>query len=144
MSENNARLLRYCLSTMFVSIVLTPLIWGVFYVLAVALMFASMSGPDTWVNRTVQGVIGFPTHRSLLVNSLCWSMLISATITLLISFLRHRSLPRFRDERTGCCRKCEYDLTGTISGICPKCGTAVPGQATEAAGAVPPEGNGQG
>jgi len=35
----------------------------------------------------------------------------------------------YRDRRCippGHCRKCGYDLTGNVSGICPECGTVVP------------------
>ena len=28
----------------------------------------------------------------------------------------------------GRCRQCDYDLTGNTSGVCPECGTAVPGR----------------
>jgi len=40
----------------------------------------------------------------------------------------------YRDRQVppGYCRKCGYDLTGNISGICPECGTPIP-QATLAA-----------
>jgi len=27
------------------------------------------------------------------------------------------------DEHIGRCRKCDYDLTGNVSGVCPECGT---------------------
>jgi hypothetical protein len=27
---------------------------------------------------------------------------------------------------SNCCERCEYDLTGNVSGICPECGTAIP------------------
>jgi predicted RNA-binding Zn-ribbon protein involved in translation (DUF1610 family) len=33
---------------------------------------------------------------------------------------------RHRRDRRGLCSKCEYDLTGNVSGVCPECGTAVP------------------
>jgi predicted Zn-ribbon and HTH transcriptional regulator len=34
------------------------------------------------------------------------------------------------------CRKCEYNLTGNTSGVCPECGSAVPEQAVP----IPPAG----
>jgi len=35
------------------------------------------------------------------------------------------------------CQRCGYDLTGNVSGVCPECGTGVPGRVADAAGAVP-------
>jgi hypothetical protein len=31
----------------------------------------------------------------------------------------------WRRSLHGCCRKCGYELTGNLSGVCPECGTAV-------------------
>ncbi len=31
-----------------------------------------------------------------------------------------------RRRRLGCCRKCGYNLTGNVSGVCPECGTRIP------------------
>jgi len=33
---------------------------------------------------------------------------------------------RFHAKRKGHCRRCGYDLTGNVSGICPECGTSIP------------------
>jgi hypothetical protein len=41
-----------------------------------------------------------------------------------------------RRERDGRCRKCDYDLTGNISGVCPECGTPVPPGVTDKAPVV--------
>ncbi len=30
-------------------------------------------------------------------------------------------------QEPGHCRRCRYDLTGNVSGVCPECGDAVPG-----------------
>lgn len=35
----------------------------------------------------------------------------------------------------GHCRNCEYDLTGNVSGVCPECGTGVPGPGADGKGA---------
>lgn len=40
---------------------------------------------------------------------------------------RHWRHPRYPPP-PGCCKKCRYDLTGNISGICPECGTPVASQ----------------
>ena len=41
---------------------------------------------------------------------------------------------RERQPPPGHCRRCGYDLTGNVSGICPECGTAVPALPTAPAG----------
>lgn len=39
---------------------------------------------------------------------------------------------RHRHRREGYCEKCEYDLTGNLSGVCPECGTPIkPGESTQ-------------
>jgi len=35
------------------------------------------------------------------------------------------------------CQACGYDLTANVSGTCPECGTPVPGQVVNSAGAMP-------
>jgi hypothetical protein len=40
-----------------------------------------------------------------------------------------RRFKRSRIVRLGLCRKCQYDLTGNSSGVCPECGTAIIGHA---------------
>lgn len=35
----------------------------------------------------------------------------------------------------GACRRCAYDLTGNVSGVCPECGNRIPKQGEELAGA---------
>jgi len=44
---------------------------------------------------------------------------------------RHWFHPKKRTALPGHCRKCEYDLTGNVSGICPECGTPVQDQMTD-------------
>ena len=50
----------------------------------------------------------------------CWLAISSGLPTLVLAQLRR--------ERIGLlhCRKCEYDLTGNVSGVCPECGTRFP------------------
>ena len=43
-------------------------------------------------------------------------------------------LKRRRRAPPGHCQKCDYDLTGNESGICPECGTKIPGQPKQAGG----------
>jgi hypothetical protein len=43
------------------------------------------------------------------------------------------------------CDVCDYNLTGSVSGVCPECGTPVPERAVDTAEVAPPmEKNGQG
>ena len=42
-----------------------------------------------------------------------------------VSFIRG-PLRRYRRRKRGLCRKCGYDLTGNVSGICPECAAEVP------------------
>ena len=42
---------------------------------------------------------------------------------------RYRRHRRLRSDGMPHCAKCDYNLTGNISGICPECGTPVPGGA---------------
>ena len=57
-----------------------------------------------------------------------WNMIVIpiwlplACVTLLTIVLFHHNRAR-RIE--GLCRKCDYDLTGNESGVCPECGTPV-------------------
>jgi hypothetical protein len=37
------------------------------------------------------------------------------------------ALHRDRPAKPGCCRRCGYDLTGNISGVCPECGMRAEG-----------------
>lgn len=48
----------------------------------------------------------------------------------LFEFVRERRAAQ-RARRTGCCRRCGYDLTGNISGRCSECGEPVPGSTRE-------------
>ena len=47
-------------------------------------------------------------------------------LLLLTLWLWHRGRRR---PRPGHCRRCDYDLTGNVSGVCPECGTPIPPRA---------------
>jgi hypothetical protein len=51
----------------------------------------------------------------------------------LISFVRGPFRRwRHRHRREGHCEKCDYDLTGNLSGVCPECGIPIkPGESTQ-------------
>lgn len=40
----------------------------------------------------------------------------------------------WKQRRPGCCKRCGYDLTGNMSGICPECGRSVPSGANRPTG----------
>jgi len=48
-----------------------------------------------------------------------WALLIAAGIPLIVLIAKLRQVP------PGHCRKCRYDLTGNVSGVCPECGTEI-------------------
>jgi hypothetical protein len=50
-----------------------------------------------------------------------WIPLVAALLPFALLLWRTR-----RHEPVGRCPKCDYDLAGNTSGICPECGTAVP------------------
>lgn len=52
----------------------------------------------------------------------CWAMVAGL---MLMPLLRLRSylLARRAQRLIGCCPRCEYNLTGNSSGVCPECGT---------------------
>ncbi len=59
------------------------------------------------------------THLNWVVSIPLWLLLAIAAIpTAFLWQLDHRVPP-------GYCKKCGYDLTGNVSGICPECGTPV-------------------
>lgn len=60
-----------------------------------------------------------------------WLVLIPLWIPLLVVFLIFL-LYRRRSGMVGvsACKRCGYNLTGNVSGVCPECGTAVEGGAT--------------
>ena len=43
-----------------------------------------------------------------------------------VSFLRVLTGRRRRQREFRPCKKCDYELTGNVSGVCPECGTPVP------------------
>lgn len=53
-----------------------------------------------------------------------WCMILPL---LLVSILTWRG----KQKTQPCCPKCEYDLTGNISGVCPECGTSVECERTQ-------------
>ncbi len=55
-----------------------------------------------------------------------WTISTPLSLPLLIALLPTLWLWRLerRQPRVGCCRKCNYDLTGNVFGRCPECGEA--------------------
>jgi hypothetical protein len=48
-----------------------------------------------------------------------WAALL--VLILLTNFLQRR----YRRPNPGHCKKCDYDLTGNLSGVCPECGERI-------------------
>jgi hypothetical protein len=57
-----------------------------------------------------------------------WVFLI-APVAWLVLCIRSLMARRQPDRWVGACRKCGYNLTGNISGVCPECGTPIPSKA---------------
>ena len=50
-----------------------------------------------------------------------WPVFLAAAVPTTLLWWRDRHYPK------GHCQTCGYDLTGNISGVCPECGSDVPG-----------------
>ena len=48
-----------------------------------------------------------------------WALLIADAIPLIVLVRKRKQVP------PGHCRKCRYDLTGNVSGVCPECGMMI-------------------
>jgi hypothetical protein len=51
----------------------------------------------------------------------CWLVLVGCAIPVYVLWRWEA-----RSSPAGKCRRCHYDLTGNVSGLCPECGTAIP------------------
>jgi predicted Zn-ribbon and HTH transcriptional regulator len=152
MSTSWARLLRYSL----LALVLAPFIFGTSLVFEFARAIGNLPYPDGHftpprtpgqdvinafgdiLEHVLTAVARFPlSHRSLVSvigNSVFWAAAFSASVALL------RSLVRKREMLLGHCRKCGYNLTGNVSGVCPECGERVSGAGEPAPGSRRPGG----
>lgn len=63
-------------------------------------------------------------HRRWQVFVPAWAIVFASI--LLPAFAAARELKRWRKRKEGRCRRCGYNLTCNVSGICPECGTAIP------------------
>jgi hypothetical protein len=95
----------------------------------------SWPASDEWKRSTNKGGFGTiprryssdPRHsyfRVCLISSLIVPFYaVAVTFAVLPSFWGWRWVIRRRRRPAGCCRRCSYDLTGNISGVCPECGS---------------------
>ena len=56
----------------------------------------------------------------------CWFLCTLTAFLPAIWLWRYRRHRRVAEDGMPHCAKCDYNLTGNVSGICPECGTAVP------------------
>jgi hypothetical protein len=66
------------------------------------------------------------------IGSFCFPSLLLAVSV--YAFYNHWFRPRTAYPPAGHCRRCGYNLTGNVSGVCPECGTPVPEQGSAGAG----------
>lgn len=71
-----------------------------------------------WVNRDPSGSGGL--SDLILLLALQFLPIVCAVVAGAWSFARFR-----RPLGEQFCQKCEYDLTGNVSGVCPECGTPI-------------------
>jgi hypothetical protein len=84
----------------------------------------SPGGLQVWAHAS-RALYWLPSTSGPFVTIPLWPLFVAAFIPSAIGWRRSRR------RRPGHCRKCRYDLTGNLSGICPECGTPVePDQAT--------------
>ena len=76
-----------------------------------------------WVHSSCGSVSNTTTMCFKLPIGLVSAILALVPFTLLVRFSFTR-----RWRKLGCCPKCEYDLTGNISGVCPECGKPIPAE----------------
>jgi len=63
-----------------------------------------------------------PSHAYWHMRFRLWIVPLLAVPYPVFAFIRG-PVRRWRRQRKGLCRKCGYDLTGNVSGVCPECGT---------------------
>ena len=78
----------------------------------------------SWSLRAYSVGPGCPEVRFTLVRTRSWILCLLFATYPTITFIRGL-LRRRRRRRKGRCLNCNYDLTGTESGICPECGEGV-------------------
>ncbi len=81
-------------------------------------------GPDVHLKWTPIAGTYIGSNRTIKTRSVpLWvPWVIVAIPTALLFWLDRRRIP------SGYCKKCGYDLTGNVSGVCPECGEMVPPQ----------------
>lgn len=70
------------------------------------------------------------TYRHWRVFVPAWAVAFASMLS--PAFAAARELKRRRKAKEGHCRRCGYDLTANISGVCPECGTQITSIATAA------------
>lgn len=89
-----------------------------------------MQAVSSWLTNAL-GSDRVSMHTIVVNSLLTWT--VCCPMGLLFVRRRHRC-------RVGHCVKCGYNLTGNISGVCPECGTEIPGTVLFESGDGPPQG----
>lgn len=93
----------------------------------------SMPRPQTWIGPNVASwtnALSVPNveFRRFTHGPTSWRMAASIPlwIVLVLCVAAFALARRSSGRVVGQCSKCDYDLTGNVSGVCPECGTPVP------------------
>ena len=67
-----------------------------------------------------------PAQSGVRLSIPCWFLCAVTSVLPAIWLWRYRRDRRLRSDGMPHCVKCDYNLTGNVSGICPECGTPIP------------------
>jgi hypothetical protein len=71
------------------------------------------------------GYVDLPLPAFWIATCPLWLVILIVAVPTLLLWMLCCAFQRWR-RTANCCRKCGYDLTGNVSGVCPECGRAVP------------------
>ena len=77
---------------------------------------------DHWASGRTLDLQEFP--KMFIVRMPIWPLLVMCMVFPMISMLC-AARRRLRRKPPGHCRKCDYNLTGNVSGVCPECGERI-------------------
>lgn len=85
--------------------------------------------PEPWYQIVYLGS-GSAAHRFWRFSLPLWTLVVLGLVPVL-SIALTRTWQRLRRVEPNSCRRCGYNLTGNVSGVCSECGTAIPPELQE-------------